>query len=284
MIIDIDGSLVYNSIESLCWVPWLRFSAENFESQRQLFPEGQFAVEDEGQLVGYLSTTRVQWDGEPGSLPSWDELAEPDFTFARRFRRDGNTLALMSISILPSNRKINWASLLIAQAQAYAARSGLAHVVGDFRPNNFGAAKVREPLLGFAEYVRRRRPDGFPQDEWLRSLTRQGLKTYRVDSRAMVIPADLAQFDQYRQSLPPHLWWRVTDPRAIAVRLAEHRPEQDLGMIEEVWECGQTGTWYVNRSRSAAVYIESNFLGELPVEATKKMFREKRAPCLSAQV
>lgn len=276
MIYEIDGSTIYNSIESSCWVPWLRFSAQNFDVQRQLFSDGQFAIWDEtGQLIGYLSTTRVHWEGDPQCLPSWDELAEPDLSFSRLFRFNGNTLALMSIGVVPANRKINWAVMLIAQAQAYATKSGLEHLIGDFRPSGFGAAKDREPQLCFEDYIHRLRPDGLPQDEWLRSLSRRGMRTYRIDPRAMVIPVDLAQFEQYRFLVSPHRWWRITDARIVEVRLKEHCPDQDIGSVDEIWECGQTGTWYVSRANAKAVYIESNVLGELPIASVPEVWIPK---------
>ncbi len=32
------------------------------------------------------------------------------------------------------------------------------------------------------------------------------------------------------------------------------------------WECGETGTWYVDDGAGAAAYIESNFWGRIPLD------------------
>jgi GNAT superfamily N-acetyltransferase len=265
MSFDLCGLTVHH-LEALCWAPWLRFSASNFDAHLQLYPQGQFPMWDEAnELVGYLSTTRIHWQGDPSSLPSWDELAEPEYSFGRRYHPAGNTMALMSISVIPGHRGINRAGALVEQAIGYAAQQGLEHVVGNFRPSRFGLAKLRHPRLSFAGYVRQERMDGLPEDAWLRALHRQGLRIYRVDERAMVVPATLEQLERYRQSVHPLLWSRVTDPRAVELRLAEHSPDQDVGRVDEVWECGQTGTWYASRATERAVYIESNLIGELPL-------------------
>jgi GNAT superfamily N-acetyltransferase len=244
-------------LEKLCWAPWLRFSGAEFASQHRLYPAGQLRIRRRSQIVAALSCTRVNWDGRSSSLPTWDALAAPGNTFADRFVSDGNTLAMLSMSVDPEARGEGCAAELLQDAKRLAGYSDITWLVGDYRPSAYAGAK-REGAL-FEEYSRARRGDGSLVDPWLRAIERAGLEFVRIDPRAMVCHATLEQVDGWRRSYRPRDWYLVSDEVLRNSLVAEHLPMQSGVEPSEIWECGETGSWYVDRVVGNAVYIESNY-------------------------
>jgi hypothetical protein len=144
-----------------------------------------------------------------------------------------------------------------------AEKSGVAWVTGDYRPSAYAEAKrAGEP---FDEYCRRRRADGCLVDPWLRAIERAGFEFVRVDARAMVCDATVQQVDDWRRSYQPTEWYLVADESVRTSLIAQHLPHQAGVKPTEVWECGETGSWYVDRASGNAVYIESNMWGRYRV-------------------
>jgi len=275
-----------HALESATWAPWLAYTKDQLARHRQVFGPGQFEVwDDKHNLNGILSTNRINWAGNAGDLPTWDEVAGEAVTYEETYVPDGNTLALMSISVDPATRGKGVYRDLILQAQDLARISQIERLVGDFRPSGFGAYKRNTGFFDFEEYCRTTRSeaepnylniklpalkkDDQPQDPWLRAVKRLGMTELAADPRAMVVPASTEELDNYRETYKPEDWWKVTDPEQISYLLGWHQPHQDIESVEEIWECGETGTWYVDRTHGAAVYIESNLWGELPIRTER---------------
>jgi hypothetical protein len=269
-------------LESATWAPWLAYTPDQLAGQRQIFRPGQFEIYDDSQnLQAILSTNRINWSGEGVELPSWNSVAGQYLTYEDTYDPGGNTLALMSISVNPISRGRNLYRDLVWRAQDYARVHQVEHLIGDFRPSGFGAFKRNTGNFNFGEYCQRTRMNGRPaepglrfpklkrdnqpMDPWLRAIKRLGMKELATDPRAMVVPAPASEMDAYMRSYKPEDWWKVTDPEQISYLLGWHQPHHDLEQVEEVWECGETGTWYVDRGNDQAVYIESNIWGELPI-------------------
>jgi GNAT superfamily N-acetyltransferase len=212
----------------------------------------------------------VNWDGRATSLPTWDALAAPGNTFADRFVPHGNTLVTISMSVEPDARGEGCAAELLRQAKRLAEDSDLTWVAGDYRPSAYAEAKKAGALFG--EYSRARRADGCLVDPWLRAIERAGFEFVRVDSRAMVCHATVQQVDEWRQSYRSPEWYLVADDSLIASLMAEHRPQQEGVEPTEIWECGETGSWYVDRASGHAVYVESNCWARYRVDS----FAERR--------
>lgn len=248
------------------WAPWLAWLPQDLAGHREAFPEGQLSISDERNLpIAVLATNQIQWDGNVESLPTWDEVAGSDFTFRETRVPNGNTLCLMAMSIAKDHQGEHLPEQLVAQLKELAVSKNIEHIIGDFRPSGFGEYKRLTGSFDFDEYVSLRREDGLPEDPWLRNLTRQGMQPLSADYRAMVIPASLAELKEYQASYNPEDWYKVSDQKAREVLIATHDPAKDLGEFDEIWECDETGTWYVNSKTEQAVYIESNYYGELPI-------------------
>lgn len=263
-----SGREIYDELESKNWAPWLRFSAQELDGQATVFPEGQmFTRTDEGQLAVALSTNRFFWDGTAENAPAWDEVAGDDLTYAGTYQPDGNTLVMMSMNVNPSLQGRGHASGIFDSIRNLAHHQNIERIGADFRPSGFGAYKSATGKFDIDEYVSLTRDDGQLKDPWLRSVTRQGAQLLRTHHRAMVVPATAAEVDTWAEEYNPGRWQEVTDPQQKHVLLSTHKPYRDLEQVNQILECGETGTWYVDREHNKAVYIESNVWAEVPKEA-----------------
>jgi GNAT superfamily N-acetyltransferase len=263
-----SGQEIYEHLESKNWAPWLRYSPEELDAQAQVFPEGQMFIRDEaGELVVALSTNRINWDGHVESAPSWDVMAGPDATYANTYDSSGNTLVLMSMNVDPSHQGRGLAGSIFEKVRGLAQEQDIERIAADFRPIGFGAYKRESGKFDINEYADLCRNDGQLRDPWLRSVTRQGAEILRSHDRAMVVRATADEVDQWSQSFNPNSWWEVTDDQQKDQLFSAHQPFQDLRRVDQVLECGETGTWYVDRESNEAVYVESNIWAEVPKEA-----------------
>lgn len=255
-------SMVHTSLEQPAWVPWLRFSEAEMRSLATTFPEGQIVeVDSDGRPTAALSTVRIAWDGDPARLGSWDEVAGRTSSIAAAHDPTGSTLVLLSVSVRPDRLGEGLASTLVDRARALARDRGLDHVISPFRPSGFGVAKTAGTAISFAEHCSRTRPDGLPVDPWLRVLRRKGMHPLKVAPAAMVVSATVAEVERWRAESPDR-WRRVDSTVTFADGIG--RPD---GERIEIWECGETGTWYLDVGDDRATYIEDNLWGEVPIEA-----------------
>jgi GNAT superfamily N-acetyltransferase len=260
------GHEIFESLEAPNWAPWLRFSAEQLDFQAELFEPGQlFVCDSDDEPVGLLSTTRIHWDGGVASLPTWDHLAADSTCFAARYAPEGNALVLLSASVRRDLRGSGIGTMLIDRSKDVAILHGIGSIVGPFRPSGFGPHKIRHPDCSFERYCTLRRDDGAPVDGWLRALDRARCEVLRIEPKAMVVQTTADCFRVFRSSYHPGSWHRVDDGRVFDLRIGEHCPREQLPRIQAAWECCETGTWYVDDDSDAAVYIESNVWGRVPL-------------------
>ena len=82
----------------------------------------------------------------------------------------------------------------------------------------------------------------------------------------MVVETTAEEFRRLRRSYNPERWRRVDDRRVFDLRAGEHAPAEQLRDVHAAWECGETGTWYLDDGAGTAAYIESNVWGRIPVD------------------
>lgn len=261
------AATVYAELEAPNWAPWLRFGPETLAAQMATFPAGQIVLHDDaGALVAALSSNRIDWDGDPATLTTWDDVAGADASYADTYVPDGNTFVLMSMNVAAQARGARWSSRVVDEVLTYARDEGIEHVISDFRPSGFGRVKRDDGMFDMARYAVSKRADGLPRDPWLRALTRRGMQQLRLDPRAMAVEATTDELDGWRRTHRPEAWWQVIDPRAIDHLLSWLDPSE-LDRVDAVWECGETGTWFCDHSAGRALYLETNVWGELPIGA-----------------
>lgn len=236
-----EAEKIYNELEVPNWAPWLRASKEVLAKRAEVFPEGQIAIWEGDNLVANISLSRFNYDGNPQNLKTWDELMGVPATGENTFVPDGNALGMMSINIKQDYQGQGLAKAVIDSVKEVATKLGVTHIMGSFRPNQFGEHSHKNPHANFTGYVGSKREDSLPTDAWLRTLTRNGMRMLRIDDAAMVV-TDVAreEFDGYRKTYKPDKWRQISPT---------------------VWRCGETGVWFVGEK--SAVYAESNVWGIL---------------------
>lgn len=239
-----EALLIYKELEEPNWAPWLRASSQVLAKRAAVFPEGQIAVwSKDGRPIANLNLSRFSYNGDPKSLPTWDELMGNPATGENTFDLNGNALGMMSINIHPEFQGVGLTRVIIDAAKKTAKMLGTKHVMGSFRPSQFGEYSHEvDPRVSFSEYVNKKRADdNLPQDAWLRALTRNGMSMLRIDEPGMVV-SDVSkkQFEEYRRNYNPEKWTKIS---------------------VNVWRCGETGMWLVGDT--TATYVESNVWGIL---------------------
>lgn len=236
-----EAPKIYEMLEMPNWAPWLRATPKTLAKRAEVFPQGQIAVWDGNRPAASISLNRFNFDGDPELLPTWDQLAGDPSTYEKTFVPDGNAVAMMSINVHPDYQGKGLTQTIIGAVKALKPQIGIEHVMGSFRPNQFGEYSHEKPYAHFTSYVHSKDQKGLPRDAWLRALHRNGMVQLRIDDAAMVVPdVPRGEFDNYRATYNPNKW-KQTAPN--------------------VWRCGETGVWVAGEKTAA--YIESNVWGIL---------------------
>lgn len=239
-----EAQKIFDELEVPNWAPWLRASPEVLAKRTEVFPEGQIAIwSKDGRPMANVNLSRFNYDGNPQSLPTWDELMGNPPTGEHTFDLNGNAVGMMSINVRPDSQGGGLTRVIIDAVKKSAQELGIKHVMGSFRPSQFGEySDAVDKHASFSDYISKKRPeDNLLYDAWLRALTRNGMRMLRIDDAAMVIPDVLQeQFDEYRSTYKPKRWKKITP---------------------NVWRCGETGLWLVGNT--SATYLESNVWGIL---------------------
>jgi GNAT superfamily N-acetyltransferase len=242
-----DGPEIYDQVEKLNWAPWLSASSQTLSGRAKVFPEGHLIIKDIAgkNILATLSTNRINWDGDITHLPDWDSVAGEPTDYSNTYEPEGNTLTLMSMNVHPEFQGTGLARQLLGLIKEQAKKLGVKHLIGSFRPNEFGKFKAKEENwhVDFEGYCKMSRVDGWPIDGWLRSLMKNGMEPLVVDHKAMTVIVSLDEFEQYKSIYNLGKWKEVAP---------------------EVWECGEVGQWKIENNQ--AVYQECNLWGKLPME------------------
>ncbi|WP_158890462.1 Long-chain-fatty-acid--CoA ligase [Amycolatopsis anabasis] len=139
------------------------------------------------------------------------------------------TLAALEVHVFADRRGRGFATEALTGLRDLAAAKNLARFVVPVRPTG----KQDHPYLPMADYLRRRRADGLPEDPWLRTHERLGATFVKIAPFAMTITGTLGQWRRWTgQSF-------ADGPNAVAGGLAPvlASREQDLGVYVEpnVW-------------------------------------------------
>lgn len=154
--------------------------------------EHQLVVLDEGgHVIARAAGVPLSWDGDPGTLPGtgWDEALRQSMTDTYE-GRDFTALCALEIAVVPGRQSQNLSSRMLQALASHARSKGFCDVVGPVRPSR----KHDHPRMPMAEYIARLRPDGLPEDPWLRVHVRSGAEMLKVCPASMTVSASLAQW------------------------------------------------------------------------------------------
>ncbi|MDJ1131022.1 hypothetical protein [Streptomyces iconiensis] len=191
---------------------WPRFlfaapSMRLYSPLAALWPYAQLllAAPESGRLLGWLDTAPAYWDGDDEALPGgWDALMERAVEGLRAGRAP-DTLAMMSLSLLPSARGKGLGSACVELVRTLAALLSLRAALAPVRPTR-KCARPREPM---ADYIRCKRPDGLPEDPWLRTHVRAGGRVVGVAAESTVMEAPLTDWRRWGAALSPDGVWTI---------------------------------------------------------------------------
>jgi GNAT superfamily N-acetyltransferase len=245
-----------------------------------LFPDFYLELRDADEKpVGYLHTAPGFWSGDIESLPNFDHvvktlnlrqrerlaaglkytlwhewLGRPERfeQFARplRARRQSqaNAVLLLAMMVDPERRRHKLPTLLLNAAKDSARRLGYPYVMAPFRPSHYGDFKMERRAAHsealFREYYAAQTAEGLPLDPWLRNVVRQGATLVKPEMRSVSFTRSIDTFNDFRQ---------------------KHRPNDWYSPATDVWECGETCTWYIDRVQQTVTSWEPNCWGVIDV-------------------
>ncbi len=241
-----DVPFVHRELCEQNWPPWLVVPIDSINGRIKVFPQGQLLARNHIEKpVGYTFINRVNWSGKVEELTSWKEIAGVPTTFEKTYTAEGNTLVLMSMNVHQDSRGTGLARKLITKGKDLATELNIKHLIGSFRPNQYGKYKLENTgFTDFTEYCHMKRDDGLPLDQWLRNLIRNGMEMLKEDSEAMKAIFTLEEFYNFQQTYKPQIWFQTAP---------------------NIWECGETGQWIINKQKQTATYLESAMWGKINI-------------------
>jgi GNAT superfamily N-acetyltransferase len=169
----------------------LYFGAAFFDA----YLEFAFAAVDDGELVGRAFSVPFALDiAGRGELPDggWDEVirwAHED----RMVGRKPDAVSALEISLLPRARGRGHAQRMLDAMRANARALGFGDLYAPVRPTQ----KARQPFVAMSDYAAARRPDGLPQDPWLRSHVQVGGTVVKIAPYAMTVIGTIAEWSAW---------------------------------------------------------------------------------------
>jgi GNAT superfamily N-acetyltransferase len=206
-----------------------------FDRVCQLFPEYTVIASDPERPrdpVAVLYTAPFTWAADPaGELPpgGYDAVllaAAADQLAGRR----GNVVSALLAMVRPELRGRGVSAVMLGAARRNAAGLGHSSLVAPVRP----IRKDREPHVPMAEYAARTRPDGLPEDPWLRVHARVGGRMVAVAPCSMTIRAPLDRWREWT-GLPFDVAGPVVVPGGLAPVLCDVVHDVAVYVEPNVW-------------------------------------------------
>jgi GNAT superfamily N-acetyltransferase len=178
------------------WPPFMREDPVSaFHADRIVdFAEHQLLLLDAARLVGHVLSIPCRWDGPFEGLPARGYEAVLEAGVAGHDAGiTPNVLAALEVDVDPTAQRRGLSRFALEALADHAVAAGFDDLVAPVRPT----AKHREPEVPLVEYVARRRPDGLPEDDWLRVHARMGARILHVAPVSITIPAPLARWREW---------------------------------------------------------------------------------------
>jgi hypothetical protein len=151
-------------------------------------------VDGEDRVVARAAGVPFAWDGDPDTLPDtgWDEALGRCLSDTRA-GREPTALCALEIAVVPGLRARNLSAHTLRALAGHGRRAGFRDIVVPVRPSR----KHERPRLPMPEYLALVRPDGLPEDPWLRVHVRAGGEVLKVCPASMTISGSLAQWREW---------------------------------------------------------------------------------------
>ena len=146
------------------------------------------------EVAAIANVVALRMPAAPARLPDtgWDWALQTAIE-QHRAGVEPDSVASLSITVLPKWRRQGLGGLLIREVADRAREHGLRHVIAPVRP----MLKARQPELSIDDFLALRRADGFHVDPWIRAHERTGAAIAGPCHRSMVIEAPLALWETW---------------------------------------------------------------------------------------
>lgn len=153
---DLDEAALLTDIDRACWPSGIAADEAKFRARIQAYPQGQWAAEQDGKLVGQATAQRITsafWQSGP---IEFDRLTD-NGRFTGSHDPEGELFQLISVSVLPEARGSRLGRRLVDHEIEFArSLPGVRRIIGVTRP--IGLHK--HPAVSLEEYVTLRRENG----------------------------------------------------------------------------------------------------------------------------
>jgi GNAT superfamily N-acetyltransferase len=151
-----------------------------------------FAAVENGMVVARAFSVPFAFDiTDRHELPDggWDEVirwAHEDQVLGRR----ATAVSALEISLLPQARGRGFSRVILEAMRRNTRALGFSDLYAPVRPTQ----KARQPFVAMRDYVAATRPDGLPQDPWLRTHVQSGGTIVKIAPYAMTIVGTIAEW------------------------------------------------------------------------------------------
>jgi GNAT superfamily N-acetyltransferase len=144
--------------------------------------------------------------------------------------RAPNLVSALEITIRPGLQGSGLSAAMVQAMRENAGRLGFSTLVAPVRPNR----KHLEPFVPMAGYIARLRPDGLPDDPWLRVHARLGAEIVGVCPTSMTVTGTLAQWREWT-NLPFDTDGEIEVPGALAPVVVRTAYDHAVYVEPNVW-------------------------------------------------
>ncbi len=203
------------------------------------YPECQLYLldGDSNTFMGIGNTVPVVWDGTPAGLPGGVDDVLLAAIRDRASQAPATTLCALQAGILPEFRQRGLSTVIIEAMRDVAASRGLADLIAPVRPNQ----KSMYPLTSMERYIQWQRPDGLPQDAWLRVHARLGAEIIGVAERSMEVSGTVADWEEWTGLTFPDSGPYVVEGALVPV-IIDRATDSGLYVEPNVWMRHRVGS------------------------------------------
>ncbi len=160
----------------------------------EYFPEFQFSLEVDGDIIGTGNSVPYFWDKPFSQLSDsgWDWVIKKAVADYER-GVESNTLNGLQIAISEKYQGQGISYIILKEMLALAAQNGYRYLTIPVRPS----LKSQYPLISMENYMNWKREDGLPFDPWLRVHVKAGGVIIKLCSRSMYISGSIVQWEQW---------------------------------------------------------------------------------------
>src|SRR6056297_1365177 len=160
----------------------------------ECFPEYQFSLESDGEIIGTGNCLPFRWDEDFEELPEagWDAVFEKGMKDKAAGIKP-NILNGLQIAVNKNHQGKGVSTLVLKEMAAIAREKGCQFITIPVRPS----LKSKYPLIPIDRYVNWRRKDGLPFDPWLRVHERFGGKIVKICHESMRIPGTISDWEHW---------------------------------------------------------------------------------------